>query len=43
MENVVEASAGRKLEAVGGVVDDGRHTVRPIEARPQLALGDALE
>ena len=43
MENIVETSVGRKLKAVGNVVDDGRHAVRPIEARPQLALSDAME
>jgi hypothetical protein len=40
MENVVQASAGRKLEAVADIIDDGRDAVRPIEPGSQLAFGD---
>jgi hypothetical protein len=38
MEDVVEASAGRKLEAVGDVVDDGHDAVWPIESGCNLPL-----
>ena len=37
VEDVVEACAGRKLQVVGDLVDDGSDAVRPVEARLQLA------
>ena len=36
MEDIVQPGAGRELEAVGDVVDDGRDAVRPIVPGLQL-------
>ena len=43
MEDIVRPGAGRKLEAAGDVVDDGRDAVRPIVPGSQLPFGDAVE
>lgn len=43
MENVVDAGAGKQLEAVGDVVDDGNDAVGPIEAWLELPCRRCLE
>ena len=43
VEDIVQPGAGRELEAVGDVVDDGRDAVRPIVPGSQLPFGDAVE
>jgi len=43
MEDVVQASALRKLEPVGYRPDTLQHLEMPGEARPQLALGPWLQ
>jgi hypothetical protein len=43
MEDIMETSARRKLQAVGDVVDDGADAVQPVVARVKLARGGDLK
>lgn len=43
MKDVVETCAGRELEAVGDVVDDGCHSIGSIETGPELPFGHDLQ
>ena len=41
--DIVHASARREFEAVGDVVDDGRHAIGPVEMGPELPFGRHLQ
>ena len=39
----MDLSVWRKLKAVGDIVDDGSHMIRPIVSWPELALGGHMQ
>ena len=43
MKDIVETCAGRELEAVSDVVDDGRHPIGSIETGPEFPFGRHLQ
>ena len=43
MKDVMKTGAAGQLETVGHFIDDSSDAVRPVEAGPKFALGDAME